>query len=136
MLSIDVDASDALRVAFELQRHAVVVHERVRAAVFLSGQELSRFVKAHASGRPGPNAPTGQYRSHIPVAPAMHVTAVDVTAELGTNDPQARRLENGFYDMTDELGRHFFQPAYPHWGPGLDDERAPFEARLRAAMSW
>lgn len=137
MLSIDVDTSDALRVATSIERHGQVVHERVRAAVFLSGQELSRFVKAHASGRPGPNAPTGQYRNSIPVKPDMLVSAGGVTAVLGTNAPQARRLELGFSE-TDSLGRHFDQPPYAHWGPALDDEAVPFEDRLWVAMvaSW
>jgi hypothetical protein len=129
---IAVDATDALRVAVEIAAHGDVVHRRVVAATFLSGQELSRFVKAHASGRPGPNAPTGQYRSHIPVRPEMLVRGYDVTAELGVNDPQARRLEYGFHD-TDSLGRVFEQGPYPHWGPGMDDERPIFEARLLVA---
>ena len=137
MPSIDVDVSDALRVAATMERHGAVVHERVRVATFLSGQELSRFVKAHASGRPGPNAPTGQYRDQIPVKPEMFVTAFDVTAELGTNAPQAQRLERGYHD-TDSLGRTYAQDPFPHWGPGLDDEAAPFEDRLWVAMvaSW
>lgn len=75
---------------------------------------LQTRVKAGASGRPGPRAPTGDYRRTI----NRRVVSLRgiATGTVGTNAPQARRLEYGFVG-TDRLGRVYDQPPYPHFGP-------------------
>lgn len=74
-------------------------------------------IRRNASGRPGPNVITGDYRR------SWGVTFVggfdESTAEIGTDAPQFRRLEYGFHGV-DSLGRHYDQPPYPHLGPAID----------------
>lgn len=89
-------------------------------------------IRRHASGRPGPNVITGQYRAswqdvHQPIPYGAQCT-------LGSNAPQARRLEWGFYDMTDSLGRHFFQPPFPHVQPALPVIGATLREQMVAAV--
>jgi hypothetical protein len=74
-------------------------------------------IRRNASGRPGPRAITGAYRrswkpDHQPLPHGAHCT-------IGTSAPQGRRLEFGFWDMYDSLGRHFYQPPRPHVQPAL-----------------
>ncbi|MGW7283942.1 hypothetical protein ACWGH4_00325 [Streptomyces sp. NPDC054847] len=74
-------------------------------------------IRRNASGRPGPRAITGAYRaSWRDVHQALPYGA---QCTIGTDAPQGRRLEFGFWDMTDSIGRHFFQPPYPHVQPAL-----------------
>jgi hypothetical protein len=74
-------------------------------------------IRRNASGRPGPNVITGQYRASW----RSETRGIPYGAEcvIGTDAPQGRRLEFGFWDMTDSIGRHFFQPPYPHVQPAL-----------------
>ncbi|MGW3401187.1 hypothetical protein [Streptomyces zhihengii] len=85
-------------------------------------------IRRHASGRPGPNIITGHYwDSWTDVHQAIPHGAM---CTLGTRAPQGRRLEFGFWDMYDSLGRHFYQPPYPHVQPALPE----IGAALRDAM--
>lgn len=80
--------------------------------------ELGRgMIRANATGRPGPNVITGKYRSSWEVVGRAIPHGAQCT--IGTNAPQGRRLEYGFWDMTDSIGRHFYQPPYPHVGPAV-----------------
>ncbi|MET9436872.1 HK97 gp10 family phage protein [Streptomyces sp. NPDC006551] len=90
-----------------------VIQRRMRHV----GAQGVAAIRRNASGRPGPNVITGAYRAswqdaHRPIPHGAMCT-------LGTTKPQGRRLEFGFYDMTDSLGRHFFQPPFPHVQPAL-----------------
>ena len=67
-------------------------------------------VKRNASGRPGPRVITGDYRRSITTQPIPDGFSV------GTNKPQARRLEFGFHGM-DSQGSRYMQPPFPHFGP-------------------
>lgn len=80
------------------------------------GLLLETRVKGNASGRPGPRAVTGDYRRSINTR--FGRTGGQFTATVGTNAPQARRLEYGFVGA-DRLGRHYNQPPYPHFGPAV-----------------
>jgi len=86
-----------------------------RAAVKSAGQEYSNDVKKIAPYK------TGTYRRSI------HVQMIDENgnpfALVGTDLPYAKRLEFGFFDMTDSLGRHYYQRAQPHFRPALDLNR-------------
>jgi hypothetical protein len=75
------------------------------------------MIRANASGRPGPNVITGKYRASWEVVSRAIPYGAECT--IGTNAPQGRRLEFGFWDMTDSIGRHFYQPPYPHVGPAV-----------------
>lgn len=128
-----VDASDAFRVAAELEDLGVIAGIRARAVVQHFGQLATTRIKARAglprSGPPGPRIITGDYNRSI----TMEMTSLlgGPTAEIGTNRPQGPRLEFGFYGE-DSLGRHYAQPPYPHFGPGLDDVREPFYTAIEA----
>lgn len=91
---------------------------KVRSSLIHRGQLLRTRVMAHASGRPGPNVVTGDYRRSIAVQSGGSIMSPWVA--VGTNSPQGRRLEMG-YTGVDELGRHYNQPPYPHFGPALDE---------------
>lgn len=89
-------------------------------------------IRANASGRPGPNVITGQYRASW----RSETRGIPHGAEctIGTNAPQGRRLEFGFWDMTDSIGRHFFQPPYPHVQPALGHIEETLHQQMRAAV--
>lgn len=74
-------------------------------------------IRRNASGRPGPNVITGVYRASWRDEHRQIPHGAECT--IGTDAPQGRRLEFGFWDMTDSIGRHFFQPPYPHVQPAL-----------------
>jgi len=99
-------------------KRAATLEVEMAALVSHYGQLMNTSIKAHASGRPGPNAPTGDYRRSW----AHQVTSEGGTVKStnGTNKPQARRLEFGFTG-TDSLGRTYDQPPYPHAGPAFDE---------------
>ncbi|WP_169165099.1 hypothetical protein [Cellulomonas taurus] len=82
-----------------------------------TGARVRTQVRAGASGRPGPRAPTGNYRRSISHTNG-HDGAIPVSV-ISTNAPQAARLEYGFSGI-DALGRSYNQPAYPHWRPAAE----------------
>lgn len=87
------------------------------------------LIRGNASGRPGPNvrSASNNYRGSWKSVPSPLPNGGMTT--LGTDKPQGRRLEFGFFDMTDSLGRHYFQPPFPHVGPAIP----AIESSLRAA---
>ncbi len=100
------------------QGRALTLEAEVSQLVSHYGQLLNTRIKAKASGRPGPNAPTGDYRRSW-----THKVSQDgptTTSTNGTNAPQGRRLEFGFVGA-DSLGRVYNQPPYPHAGPAFDE---------------
>lgn len=74
---------------------------------------LETRIKANASGRPGPRVITGDYRR------SWTTRHLGATSIVGTNKPQARRLEFGFYGP-DSLGRVYNQRPFPHVGPAYE----------------
>lgn len=79
--------------------------------------ELGRAqIKGHASGRPGPNVITGDYRNSWQIETRSLPYGAQCT--IGTDRPQGRRLEFGFVGA-DSLGRVFNQPPFPHVQPAL-----------------
>ena len=91
---------------------------------------LQRQVQLNASGRPGPNAPTGNYRRSINRRTVKLLRSS--YGEVGSSSPQALRLENGF-SGTDSLGRSYDQPAYPHFAPALQFVGDGFEHAMAEA---
>lgn len=88
-------------------------------------------IRANASGRPGPNVITGQYRASWRAETLGIPHGAQCT--IGTDAPQGRRLEFGFWDMTDSIGRHFFQPPYPHVQPALGFIEDTLHQQMRGA---
>lgn len=118
--------------AHRLERAADRVGPETGRTVQQQARLLRALIMEHASGRPGPNVITGAYRS------SWHVEAFPVPngggAEVGTTAPQGRRLEYGFYDMTDSLGRHFFQPPFPHVEPAVHELSEGYERAFTDAL--
>ena len=100
-----------------VKRTAKAIRESVDAksvgrALMQGGMLLETSVKAHASGRPGPRAPTGDYRG------SWTTTRVGAYAvQVGTDRPQGRALE---------FGHPRWAPGtmYPHVGPAMKKSEA------------
>lgn len=101
----------AFVVAAQLRAQGQAGYTNLTRAVKKTAQLGLAKVKANASGRPGPRRVTGDYKRSMNVE-----TLGPFAASIGTDKIQARRLENGFVGE-DSLGRHYNQPAYPHWEP-------------------
>lgn len=123
--------TNAMQVAAAIDAHGLLVGARVQAAVAHHGLRLQSMVKRNASlprsGPPGPRLQTGDY------VRSMYLHVGVLVAEVGTNKPQARRLEFGFTGM-DALGRNYDQPPYPHFGPAIAAIEEPFMTSLLLAM--
>lgn len=118
--------------AGRLEQAADRVGPETARTVRQQGVLLRGLIRANASGRPGPNIVTGAYwRSwrgeDRPIADGG-------ITEVGTNLPYGRRLEFGFWDMYDSLGRHFYQPPYPHVGPAVATLSTQYEQAFREAV--
>lgn len=118
-------------VARDLVALFTTTEQQIHEATKKWGAELQAEVQRKASGRPGPNAPTGDYRRSINRRTEKRADGSAV--EVGTNKPQGRRLEFGFVG-TDSLGRSYDQPAYPHFGPALDAIAPKYEATIAAIV--
>ncbi len=101
-------------------------------AIQSTSYALKAEIQRNASGRPGPNAPTGDYRRSWTSRYRPGVTGG--YSIVGTNKPQACRLEYGFWEMTDSLGRFYRQPAYPHVAPALRVITPYFLSQMRDAV--
>jgi hypothetical protein len=114
-----------------LEAAADRVGPEVNRTVQQQGRLLRALIMERASGRPGPNVISGDYRGSWTPEPFDVPDGGGVV--IGTREPQGRRLEYGFYDMTDSLGRHFFQVPRPHVGPSVNELEDNFEDPFKAA---
>lgn len=121
-------STNSVTVARDLLAAGKASQVAVQRVVAAQGIVLQTKVKARASGRPGPRVQTGDYRRSIQLQLGR------LTAEVGTNAVQGNRLEFGFWGMIDSAGRLFHQPAYPHFGPAVDEMEQVFPAALEAAV--
>ncbi|GAA0695072.1 hypothetical protein GCM10010193_57240 [Kitasatospora atroaurantiaca] len=119
--------SNGAEIAAQLEGRAASLLPAAVSVVRHHAMLLETAIKANASGRPGPNAPTGDYRRSW--TNDVRVTAAGVEAVVGTNKPQARRLEYGFVGP-DILGRIYHQPPYPHVGPAVERITSLFVAAM------
>ncbi len=120
-------SSNSEEIAAALERRAALTLPQAVSVVRHYAMLLEAQIKANASGRPGPNAPTGDYRRSW--QSQVNVSGEVVTAVVGTDAPQAMRLEFGFVGR-DSLGRLYDQPPYPHVGPAVETIRPLFLAAL------
>lgn len=118
--------------AFEIANQIEVSGERsvddVRRVIRHHGLLLRTKIQANVSGRPGPRAVTGDYRRSW--SSRFIPSAGGGTARVGTNKPQARRLEFGFVGQ-DRIGRYYNQAPRPHVGPAVDAVRPLLAAAVR-----
>lgn len=110
--------------------------DRVGPELDRTVQQQARLLRAlimeRASGRPGPNVISGDYRGSWKREPFPVPDGGG--AEVGTREPQGRRLEYGFYDMTDSIGRHFFQVPRPHVEPAVNELSPEFRQAFGDAL--
>lgn len=116
-------STNAPAVARDLHRAGDTAQQRADRVTAHHGMLLTTRIKANASGRPGPNVITGDYRR------SWQGRQSGSSYTVGTNKPQARRLEYGFYGP-DALGRVYNQPPYPHLGPAWSATEGPYVAGL------
>lgn len=128
----------AAELAAALTAGATAVEVGVPLVVTKTAADMVALVQRNASGRPGPNAPTGDYRASWSVE-ILDPAPLAFSASAGTDRVQANRLEYGFVG-TDSLGRTFDQPPYPHMGPAADVIDPVFAAAMEAlaakAVAW
>ncbi|WP_372407408.1 hypothetical protein [Streptomyces luteireticuli] len=105
---------DPVQLAAALARLGPAVRARTRAITRHHAMLLRARIQQHASGRPGPNVITGQYRASWDVT--MSISGGSVAGTVSSGAPQQARLEYGFVGV-DALGRHYRQPPYPHIEP-------------------
>lgn len=130
--------TNAGEIAASLEHAGVIATARAVAVTRHYGQMLLTTARRNASlprtaprgpGTGGPRLQTGNLvRSlnlRVITGPGM------IAAEVGTNAPQARRLEFGFTGV-DALGRRYHQPPYPYLGPALDEIAPQFVAAIAA----
>lgn len=122
-LGVIVNGADALMA--QLTTMGKLGDARMERLIRHYGYLLQTRVKARASGRPGPNVVTGDYRRSIGVQFYRDPKAGFV-AVVGTNKPQGPRLEFGFHGV-DSLGRSYDQPPYAHFGPAFDQTKPELE---------
>lgn len=132
-VSLNVDASDAFRVAREIDAASGKAAARATVVVRHHGQLLLTRIKGKARGRPGPRVVTGDYNRSWSLQ--LGIVNGGAAAVAGTNADQGRRLELGFVGE-DALGRYYDQPPYEHAGPALDETEPGFTRDVFAIAGW
>jgi hypothetical protein len=127
-----VVAQGAKELASAARVAAVEVQPRVNEVTRTYSQLLQTRVQAKASGRPGPNAPTGDYRRSWNVR--YYTEAGALVGDVGTSKPQGRRLEFGFTGI-DSLGRAYDQPPFPHVWPAVEEIMPRYERAVGLAVT-
>ncbi|MCF0086588.1 MULTISPECIES: hypothetical protein [unclassified Streptomyces] len=90
-------------------------------------------IRGYASGRPGPNVISGDYRSSWKPRPVRRLPH-GAACTFGTEEPQGARLEFGFVG-TDSLGRVYDQKPFPHVQPAIPFIEATLMASMRLAVA-
>jgi hypothetical protein len=99
-----------------------------KAAIRKQGQRGVTLVRSFARGRPGPRRITGDYLRSINTATIDDGWGTTV----GSNAPQARRLELGFHGA-DSLGRVYAQEPLPHFAPAIQRLQVEFPQAVAQA---
>ena len=122
-----------------LDKGAAQTQVLMTAVVEKSAADVVALTQQNASGRPGPNAPTGDYRGSWRVEEVSDADPTAVSRSAGTDRAQANRLEYGFVG-TDSLGRTYDQQPYPHHGPAVDVVEPLFDLAMakvaEQAVEW
>jgi hypothetical protein len=134
MPTFSIRVAGARETAADLARMSTELRQGLVAATRRTGALLQTRVRANASGRPGPRAQTGDYRRSINMQ-MMRDESGNVSAVVGTNSAQGRRLEFGFWGKVDSLGRLFHQPPYPHFEPALEQTSGDFVAAIEQVVN-
>jgi hypothetical protein len=115
-----------------LDRAASRVGPEINRTVQQQARLALAMIKFNASGRPGPNIITGDYFDSWESVPFPVPDGGG--ADIHTDQPQGRRLEFGFMDRYDSLGRYYRQPPFPHVEPAVTELSADIEQAFRNAL--
>lgn len=124
--------TNAFVLAVEMEQAGIRSTAKAIAVTRHFGMLLETRIKANASGRPGPRAKTGDYRRSWTTTLTLGTGGASAT--VGTNKPQARRLEYGFVGA-DRIGRVYDQPPFPHVGPAFDQTAPEFEQAMAQLLT-
>lgn len=108
------------------------VGPEVRRTVRSQADRLRDAIRQNASGRPGPNVITGAYRASWTVEDFAVPNGGG--ADIGTRQPQGRRLEFGFVGP-DSLGRVYNQPPFAHVEPAVNQLSPRIQAAFRQTLA-
>lgn len=123
---------DLDELADRLDRSADRVGPEVNRTVQQQARLLRALIKENASGRPGPNVITDDYRGSWKRYPFQ--VAYGGGADVATDRPQGRRLEYGFFERYDSLGRFYRQPPFPHVEPAVNELSPEYERAFTDAL--
>jgi HK97 gp10 family phage protein len=100
--------------------------KQAETGVMRAGQAYQRDVQVRAP------VDKGQYRGTIRSKPGKEGN--DPYAIIGTPMPQACRLEFGFDNKTDRLGRTFHQKPRPHFRPPMEQNKEKYHRIIKAEL--
>jgi len=107
---------------------------RVEKAMYGGGAIIARDARLNLNRNR--SVITGDLKGSITVQVKSYKDYVEVL--IGTKLAYARRVEYGFYDRTDVLGRHFMQAAKPYLRPAFEhkkiDAMTYIAAHVKAAV--
>jgi len=118
--------------AQRLEQAANRVGPETNRTVQQQGRLLRALIMENASGRPGPNVISGDYRGSWKPEPFPVPDGGGV--EIGTREPQGRRLEYGFMNRYDSLGRFYRQPPFPHVEPAVNELSPEYQRAFHQAL--
>lgn len=99
------------------------LHAAMGLAAYHAGLEIEASIKEHASGRPGPNVITGTLRRSVHTTAPTPIGSKAWQVYVSPSTVYARRIELGFMNMRDSLGRLYHQPAFPYVRSGFQAAR-------------
>lgn len=117
----------------EFEAAARKVGPAIKRTTTMYGHLLLNQIRANASGRPGPNVITGDYRRSWQMTTFGRGES-QAESQVWTDAPQFMRLEYGFHGV-DSLGRHYDQPPFPHVAPAVDKYAPLYYAELGVVVS-
>ena len=136
-MAVFVDSSEVFAMAAKMAANAKVIDDVTEQAIKTVGYRGLGLVKKNASGRPGPRVRTGDYRRSLNVRfgadKFSDARGITHSATIGTNAPQAQRLEEGFIGA-DSLSRVYNQPAFPHFRPMAEQIQAEWATVMAAVV--
>lgn len=128
---ISIEFSDVTKLARDTMFAANNATQRNAQIARQYGQIMQFNVRTHASGYPGPEVITGEYRRSISLD--FQASGPTASSTVYTPLPQGYRLEFG-YTGVDSLGRVTQSAPFPHFIPALNMSVPVWEEALASAM--
>jgi hypothetical protein len=113
----------------KMERYPVAFQEAQAGVVQETVQYGRGVLTEAASGAPGPEVRSGAYLASL-YTEVQGDPGTKFTISMGSDAPQSRRLEHGFYGA-DSLGRVYHQAPRPHIEPAMALTQAHLKQQLR-----